>query len=190
MVDPDIRPLSDPDAFEAFRRTHEGLVWLHCVRFADDIDEAEDLRQLAWIRIWEARDSFRGEQGGAAWVSRVTVNRCLSAIRRRKRRCEGLADLERVSSHERAIELGQPSIGERSAGGRVELLHGAVEALPQRQREAIRLRYLEGCSAAETARRMGVEKSSVRSLSATPPNSDDYTTPTWLWGSFNESCGI
>lgn len=160
MVQPDLSPLSDPEAFDVFRRMHEGLVRLHCVRFADDVDEAEDLQQLVWIRIWEARGSFRGGEGGASWVSRVAVNRCLSAARKKRRRREGHAYVERAWSHERSIELGSPSGG----GERIEVLHRAVDELPERQAQAIRLRYLEGCSAGETADRMGVKKSSVRSL--------------------------
>lgn len=56
-----------------------------CFSYSSSIAEFEDLRQDALINIWRGMHGFRGESSLKTWIYRVTVNSCLSTIRKQSR---------------------------------------------------------------------------------------------------------
>ena len=56
-----------------------------CFSYACSVAEFEDLRQDALINIWRGIHGFRGESSSKTWIYRVTVNSCLSTIRKQSR---------------------------------------------------------------------------------------------------------
>ena len=108
-----------------------GYTWL------GDLDDAKDVCQAALIRAWQAEKSFPTPKEERAWMVRVVINLCKdwkkSAWVRHR------ADLEE------GIDL-QTSPPEE--GGVLEL----VQALPEKDRQVIYLRYYEGYEVREMAR--------------------------------------
>lgn len=47
-------------------------------------DEASDLAQEIFIKVWENLDSFRNEASISTWIYRITVNTCLTHIKKKK----------------------------------------------------------------------------------------------------------
>ncbi|WP_419213271.1 RNA polymerase sigma factor [Maribacter sp. X9] len=47
---------------------------------------AKDLAQETFLKIWQHLDSFRNESAIATWVYRITINTCLAAIKKEKKR--------------------------------------------------------------------------------------------------------
>ncbi|MDE6522095.1 MAG: RNA polymerase sigma factor [Muribaculaceae bacterium] len=56
-----------------------------CFTYSSSVVEFEDLCQDALINIWRGLHSFRGESSTKTWIYRVTVNSCLSTIRKHSR---------------------------------------------------------------------------------------------------------
>lgn len=56
-----------------------------CFSYSGSVAEFEDLRQDALINIWRGMRGFRGEASAKTWIYRVTVNACLSTIRKQSR---------------------------------------------------------------------------------------------------------
>lgn len=56
-----------------------------CFSYSCSVAEFEDLRQDALINIWRGMHGFRGESSVKTWIYRVTVNSCLSTIRKQSR---------------------------------------------------------------------------------------------------------
>lgn len=56
-----------------------------CFYYACSIADFDDLRQDALINIWRGMRDFRKESSQRTWVSRVTINSCLSTIRKQSR---------------------------------------------------------------------------------------------------------
>lgn len=127
--------------------------------YARDDDHAADLLQLCWIRIYAKRARFAGTGSFLGWALTVSRNVCRMEARRLQRgpmvRLDERGDLpdptpgpaERLRRRERATAL-----------------YAALERLTVRERDAILLRILEGCSTAEVARVLAVKEASVRSL--------------------------
>jgi RNA polymerase sigma-70 factor (ECF subfamily) len=128
-------------------------------RMLGDWAEAEDVAQDAMMRLWKiAREWRQGEAKVSTWLYRVVTN--LATDRLRKRRGIGLDEAPEV-------EDGQPAVEDRMMDAdRVEALQAALNQLPDRQRQAVVLRHIEGLSNPEIAEVMEIGVEAVESLTA------------------------
>lgn len=144
----------ETSAFEAlYHRTSE-RVYALCLRMCGDADRAEELVQDVFVRVWEKLPTFRGESRFTTWLHRLTVNLVLQDRRgrgRRRAREFGSDDLERYG---RAARRAMP-------GTRVDL-ERAIAALPDRARQVLLLRDVEGYKYAEIASMTGVSLGTVK----------------------------
>jgi RNA polymerase sigma-70 factor, ECF subfamily len=151
----------DPDAFREVYDRFEGVVYNLALRLAGRPEDAEDLAQEVFLRIFRKLGSFRGRSSLKTWVFRVALNCCRSGLRRRwrwaGRRLETEGVLEAVPDPRRGPE--ERALG-RDAGARVA---GALARLPVEFREAVVLRDLQGLSYEEIAELMRVRLGTVRS---------------------------
>ena len=76
----------DREAFAALIAPHQKELELHCYRFLGSLQDAEDALQDSLLAAWQHIHSFEGRASLRTWLYRVTTNRCLNALRRRRRR--------------------------------------------------------------------------------------------------------
>ena len=69
-------------------REHKGTIYTVCYMFSVDEDEVADLFQDILINLWKGFEGFRGDSSVRTWVYRVSLNTCISADRKKKRRGE------------------------------------------------------------------------------------------------------
>lgn len=136
-------------------------VLAHAQRMLGDAAEAEDVAQEAMLRLWRIAPEWRqGEAKVTTWLYRVTANLCTDRLR--KRRSDGPA-LDEVA--EPADEA--PGVEARmQQAARAEALQAALMALPERQRQAVALRHLEGLANPEIAEILETSTEAVESLIA------------------------
>ena len=118
-------------------------------------ERAEDVVQQAFVKAYEAMHRDGAELNLKPWLYRIAHNAALNALRDRGLRHHELD--ERIDGVERPDQA-----LERTQGLRDVLV--AVQALPERQRDAILLRELEGRSYEEIAEALGVTDGAVRQL--------------------------
>lgn len=128
-----------------------------------DQAEAEDLAQEAMLRLWRAAPGWRaGEAKVTTWLYRVVANLAVDRLRagRNRRATAALGEVPEP-------EDGMPSAQEvMQSHQRLSALDEALSALPERQREAVILRHIEGLSNPEIAQIMGIGVEAVESLTA------------------------
>ena len=127
--------------------------------YARDDDDAADLLQTCWIRIYRKRTRFSGTGSFLGWALTVCRNQCRMEARKPRR-----APLTRLEDRG---DLPDPAPGPSERLRRQEraaALHAALDRLTARERDAILMRILEGRRTAEVARVLGVKEASVRSL--------------------------
>lgn len=162
MGDPDEELLSrvasgDPAAVRALvGRKLPRLLGL-AGRMLGDAQEAEDVAQEAFLRVW--RQAPKWKPGAArfdTWLHRVALNLCYDRLRRRR-------ELAYAEPPEQADEGPGPDRGLQAldAGRRV---NAALQALPDRQREAIVLCHYQELGNIEAAAVMGVSVEALESL--------------------------
>jgi RNA polymerase sigma factor (sigma-70 family) len=128
-------------------------------RMLRDPAEAEDVAQEAMLRLWRMAPGWRpGAAKVSTWLYRVVANLCTDRLR--KRRTVPLDGMPEP-------EDGVPGVAERMIDAdRATALEEALAALPERQRQAVILRHLEGLANPEIAEVMEVGVEAVESLVA------------------------
>ena len=71
-------------------RKHKSTIYSVCYMFSKDSDEIKDLFQEILIKLWGGYDSFQGKSEVRTWIYRVSLNCCLDAEKKRRRRGAGL----------------------------------------------------------------------------------------------------
>jgi len=149
----------DGDAARELARRLVPRVLAVAQRMLGDRAEAEDVAQEAMLRLWKQAASWRqGEAKVSTWLYRVATNLCTDRLRRARG-----TSLDAVAEP----EDGRPSAArEIQDKARLAALDEALQALPERQRQAVVLRHIEGLSNPEIAEIMGVGVEAVESLTA------------------------
>lgn len=130
---------------------HASRVYAIVRRVCGDAQQAEDLAHEAWVRVFTALPTFRGDSRFSTWLHRIAVNVALSDRRLRKRRPE--APLE------------ESMLG--SAGGERPMLRmrleAAIDQLPPGMREVLVLHDVEGYKHREIAEMLGIAPGTCKS---------------------------
>lgn len=152
----------DPAAARALTLRLVPRVVSYATRLLADRAEAEDLAQEAMLRLWRAAPGWRpGEARVTTWLYRVVTNLATDRLRARRRRGgPALEDVPEPADDAPGAEARMISADRRAA------LDRALAALPDRQREAVVLRHLEGLANPEIAAILGVGVEAVESLTA------------------------
>jgi RNA polymerase sigma-70 factor (ECF subfamily) len=132
----------------------------HALRMLGDRAEAEDVAQEAMLRLWRIAPDWRqGEAKVTTWLYRVVSNLCTDRLRKARR----TAPLDAVDDPP-SPEPG--AVAQMAEADRIAALHAALMELPERQREAVSLRHLEGLANPEIAAVMDISVEAVESLTA------------------------
>lgn len=118
--------------------------------------EAEDAVQEVYLKLWESKDSLDKVQLPKAYCIRILKNLCLDRIRKSRLLSfsASLPEKEFLPGTEDTID----------AKTRLDKVMRAVKALPERQRQVLVLRTVEGLSYEEIAGRIGVSNLTCRVL--------------------------
>ncbi|WP_297771078.1 RNA polymerase sigma factor [uncultured Roseovarius sp.] len=136
-------------------------VMAHAYRLLGNRAEAEDVAQEAMLRLWkQAPDWRQGEAKVTTWLYRVVANLCIDRLRRARGGAVALDAIpEPADGRASAVE----QLQERA---RAEALQAALDTLPERQRQAVVLRHIEGLANPEIAEIMEITIEAVESLTS------------------------
>jgi RNA polymerase sigma-70 factor (ECF subfamily) len=165
--DPDaalIRRIAEGDesAAAAFvtRKLHRVLALAH--RVYGDPAEAEDIAQDVFIRVWKYAGSWKKDDAKVdTWLHRIVLNVCRDRLSAGHRQHE-------VGGMELDMEADPGPTPEDALAGQAtrDRVWKALQALPDRQREALVLTYYQELSNAEAAGAMQISVEAVESLLA------------------------
>ena len=126
---------------ELVRRYQEKVYWI-AYRFVNDHDQADDIAQDVFVKIYSALKDFREESGFYTWLYRITVNGALNAIRKQR-----LRDFIRIDEFFETAddESDQPDI-QFEKDEQQKLIEEATAKLPEKQKAVFILRYHEELS--------------------------------------------
>jgi len=118
--------------------------------------DAEDTVQEAVIEIWQKRDQLHHVLNLEGYAMQTVKNRCLSFLRRRR-------DIATPDLEETLQNLSDDDLVEEAA--RIEdqaaQLDRMMERLPEVQREAVKMKYIDNLSHGEMQRRLGMTSANV-----------------------------
>jgi RNA polymerase sigma-70 factor, ECF subfamily len=154
----------DEAAWEELVRVHTRRVYAICYRFTGTDQEAQDLTQEVFLRLFRSLKSFRAGEGSfTVWLTRLTRNLLIDHYRRTKldRATDSIEDQLPVLEEKTAmISRTEGLVAGREAS---ELLQGALQKLSPELRETVILRDLEELDYREIAKVLNVPEGTVKS---------------------------
>jgi RNA polymerase sigma-70 factor (ECF subfamily) len=149
----------DEAAAQMLTRRLTPVVFAHAFRLRGNRADAEDVTQDAMMRLWRIAPDWRqGEAKVTTWLYRVVANLCTDRLRRTRS-----TPLDLVPDPE------DPSASvtdQMQSDSRLDALQHALGQLPDRQRQAVVLRHIEGLANPEIAVIMGISVDATESLTA------------------------
>lgn len=120
-----------------FNRYHQKVYW-HARRMVIEHDDADDVAQNVFLRIWKGLPSFRGDSKLSSWIFRITVNETLNFMQSKKLKSAlSFTDYEETLSHKLEDQT-------HFSGTAIERnFQKALLTLPTKQRQVFLLRYYD-----------------------------------------------
>ncbi len=148
-------------AFRFLVSKHQQLV-LHVVgRIVQQNDEAEDICQEVFIKVFKTLKKFRGDSKLSTWIATIAYNTAISHIRKRKRRGEvSYSEEPNLIMAEKDSGLNQKIVEHEEAK---RYLMQLIEALPVNYRTVITLFHLEEFSYKEIEEITGMPEGTIKS---------------------------
>jgi RNA polymerase sigma-70 factor, ECF subfamily len=157
----------DESSFELLLQRYRMPVINFLFRIVRDTATAEDLAQEVFIRVYRARESYAPSAKFTTWLFRIASNLALNRIRdSRHQQMEVSLDAP-VGEDESAMELParEPRVDQMMLErDRVQLIRGAVESLPEKQRIAVLLHKYEEMDYVEIAKVLDCSEAALKSL--------------------------
>lgn len=175
LRDPDVGLMvrvrdDDPGAFEELvdKYQHRLVAVLHHI--VGNAEEAEDLAQEVFLRVYRARKKYRARAKFSTWLFTIANNLALNALRSRQRKPSVPLDASESGplgprpAEQLVHDQGRPPAEHLQHQELAELVRKAVEGLNERQRVAVVLNKFEEMNYAEIAEVMGLSTKAVKSL--------------------------
>jgi RNA polymerase sigma-70 factor (ECF subfamily) len=140
---------------------HQQAVFNAAYRLLGHQDEAADIAQDAFLRAYQALDSFQRDKPLAPWLCRIAINLALTRLKQQR----PVLSLDDDQSNA-ALEVPDLSAEPQNKLLRVErrrALRQAILALPPEQRAVIELRHFQGQSYEEIANSLDISLANVKS---------------------------
>ena len=149
------KKLSKADQFsEILTENKERIYWL--VRKMVLVhDDANDVTQDVFLKVWKSLDSFKGESSYYTWVHRIAVNESLNFLEKKKRR---------LNTSELNEHLFNCLISDEYFNGDEEIkkLHNAILRLPDKQRLVFNMKYFEAKKYSEISKLTGTSEGALK----------------------------
>ena len=152
----------DQLAWEAIVRQYRRKVFNVAYKFVGKHDEAEDLTQDIFLKIFKSLETFDRRANFQTWLISVSRNLCIDHYRSVRKERETI-DRDVDTSELSAAAPGQSQIAALEQRDRVELLREALASLPKTLRTAVLMRDLQELSYHEIARELRLPEGTVKS---------------------------
>lgn len=159
---------SDESAFNEVVSRYKAKVYNYIYRMTGSSDDAEDLTQEVFIRMYTSIDSFRSQSSLSTWLFRIASNLCIDRFRRSKTRTtafsldEPIQGNDSESGHEIPDSTYEPQrlLENTEMAEQIQL---SLAQLPEKLRAAVILHDVEGLPYEEIAQIVGCPLGTVKS---------------------------
>jgi RNA polymerase sigma-70 factor (ECF subfamily) len=159
----------ETDVFNILVERYSMRIYHHLRRMTGSHNDADDLVQETYIRVWKALPEFRGDSEWFTWIYRIATNLCLSFLEKQRR----MPLVEFESSHAN----GSVYSDELDGKAVLKRLNDAIALLPEKQRAVFCMRYFDEMSYEQIS---AVTSTSVGALKASYHHAvkklEDYLT--------------
>lgn len=156
----------DTAAFEELVTAHEARIYSLCLRMTGNREDAYDLTQEAFLKIWRKLDSFNQDASFGTWAYRLASNTCIDFLRKEKKRRDVPLFSEDDDGEETQLLLPDQRYDPEAIVQQRDLqasLEAALESLEPQYRQILTLRELCGLSYSEIGSQLQLKEGTVKS---------------------------
>jgi len=160
-------------AFNTIVKQYQQKIYWHIRKMVIDHDDADDLTQEVFIKVWNKLESFRGDSQLYTWLYRVASNECLNFLS--KKRKTYFTSIEDTVGLEMENKLISDSLVD---GDEIQIkLQKALLKLPDKQRLVFNMKYYEEMKYEEIAEVTGTSVGALKaSYHLAVKKIEDYLT--------------
>ncbi|MDX1638804.1 MAG: sigma-70 family RNA polymerase sigma factor [Balneolaceae bacterium] len=153
----------DTTALEALYDLYKSLLFGMIISIVNNREEAEDLLQEVFMNIWEKAHTFDGERGNVySWIVTLTRNRAIDRLRSKGYKTQQKTATT-VNKPGFSLQGDQYDPLETTIiSDRAELVQQALEQIPEKQREVIKVAYYGGMTQSEIAEHLDIPLGTVK----------------------------
>jgi RNA polymerase sigma factor (sigma-70 family) len=152
-----------PGAVERLIRQYQGLCWHIVQRMVRNPEDARDLCQETFLRVYQRLHQYRFDSPLKSWIARVAYHIALRHLERKRIPLVEPSDDDETGAMIENVGDGVDLEAEFTKGETAQLLHTAIESLPPLQRTVLTLYHLDEISIPEIARITGLAAGTIKS---------------------------
>jgi RNA polymerase sigma-70 factor (ECF subfamily) len=150
----------DEKAFDELIQRKTGPLLQSVTRITRDREEAKDIVQVVFLRVWEKRQQFDSRWSPNTWIFRIAVNLAIDQVRWRRTREQASRPL---ATHLRSVKgRGTRTMADLEDREVVDILERLSESLTEKQRLVFLLAGVNGMGSEEVGQILGCQASTVR----------------------------
>jgi RNA polymerase sigma factor (sigma-70 family) len=150
-------PATREKAFTAIIKKYQEKLYWHIRRMVVEHEDANDVLQNVFIRVWNGLENFREDSQLYTWLYRIATNECLSYLEQQKRKSTASLD-------ESESGLGNKVVADKYFDpNKLEWkLQLAIQQLPEKQRVVFTLRYYDEMPYEEMSRVLDTSEGALK----------------------------
>jgi RNA polymerase sigma factor (sigma-70 family) len=150
-------PATREKAFTAIIKKYQEKLYWHIRRMVVEHEDANDVLQNIFIRVWNGLDNFREDSQLYTWLYRIATNECLSYLEQQKRRSS--ASLDEMESGLSNKVIADKYFDPNKLEWKLQL---AIQQLPEKQRVVFTLRYYDEMPYEEMSRVLDTSEGALK----------------------------
>ena len=146
---------------------HQKMVYNLCLNYLQNTQDAEEVTQDVFVKIYAKLPSFEGKSSIKTWIYRIAINHCIDFLKAQKRQkrfalFKNIFNLDNQHLYD-PPDFNHPGVQleDREA---LENLYKKINELPENQKTAVILKYLDDLPQREIAAIMDLSEKAVESL--------------------------
>jgi RNA polymerase sigma-70 factor (ECF subfamily) len=150
-------PATREKGFTAIIKKYQEKLYWHIRRMVVEHEDANDVLQNVFIRVWNGLDNFREDSQLYTWLYRIATNECLSYLEQQKRKSS--ASLDEMESGLSNKVIADKYFDPNKLEWKLQL---AIQQLPEKQRVVFTLRYYDEMPYEEMSRVLDTSEGALK----------------------------
>lgn len=150
-------PITKEKAFTAIIKKYQEKLYWHVRRMVVEHEDANDVLQNVFIRVWNGLQNFREDSQLYTWLYRIATNECLTFLEQQKKKSSiSLSEVESGLSNKLKADK------DFDANKLEWKLQLAIQQLPEKQRIVFNLRYYDEMPYEEMSRTLETSEGALK----------------------------
>lgn len=149
----------DSKAFALLVNRYKDLVFTLTIRMLKNREEAEEVSQDTFIKVYKSLSKFKGDSKFSTWIYKVAYNTCLDRIKRNKRHMNEVA-IDEFTEHQ--VKTIDNALDTLERDEQQQTIQDCLQLLPSEDSFLLTLFYFEDLSLEEISKIVGIEANTVK----------------------------